>query len=416
MSRQPAMFDREINGQHLEELIFLLEHRQQALFSRDFTPRDVEELGGRIEAHVDGLLVAGCSVDQLLDEAFASGEELPAHAAAVALLRRRDPVAVARVMDQLLESQGAGIHGICGGACDAGIDLIKVRLADMSRTGDPQHAAAAAETLAYHEPLTLTAIPLMEFCRHDQVEVRCCGWRTAAAIGATSAPFDVGFADEFSCVRRMSLFAATWLRLPVLLVHVREATRRLARHDLEAIRMLAVLGQPADLPLIQNILGEGTHGPQFRELLIAAAGTFGHPALIPDLLATMTQPNVRLVVAAARAFTRMTGLKIHSDTRTKMPSEDGTEADEFKEEFLEEVFLPDVDQARRKWSQVESRFREGTRWSQGLNLSEFPDRASLSQLNMSTLWEVQLRGRFHGVREPTMLDTPFVNDQRMNLR
>ena len=59
MTDTPMKFLPDLVEEHFEELAFLWGQRRGALRSPRFMPRDLDRLEKRIEAHLQGLLIAG---------------------------------------------------------------------------------------------------------------------------------------------------------------------------------------------------------------------------------------------------------------------------------------------------------------------------------------------------------------------
>ena len=91
--------------EHLEELAFLWMQRQGALRSSDYTLRAFLELEERLEAHVQGILVAGEAAGPMLLERIAAEETSACFAAAYAMLRLDRPPLGETVVQELLSSE-----------------------------------------------------------------------------------------------------------------------------------------------------------------------------------------------------------------------------------------------------------------------------------------------------------------------
>src|SRR4051794_27575845 len=74
--------------------------------------REMGMLEERIEAHVQGLLVLGEELPGFVAAGLASSDEMPAFAAAYALLRSGTADALERVQNALLEGEGKRLDGI----------------------------------------------------------------------------------------------------------------------------------------------------------------------------------------------------------------------------------------------------------------------------------------------------------------
>src|SRR5437868_12873331 len=86
----------DIVKEHFEELQFLWGQRRPALRSPLYTARELLDLEERIEAHVQGLLVAGDQVIPLVEEGLTGDDPLLVFASTYALLRLNTEAAIQR--------------------------------------------------------------------------------------------------------------------------------------------------------------------------------------------------------------------------------------------------------------------------------------------------------------------------------
>jgi hypothetical protein len=168
----------------------------------------------------------------------------------------------------------------------------------------------------------------------------------------------------------------------------------------EEILLLAILGELSDLERILVAGKTSSLGPQRFQAL----GAFGHPGVVEDLLAGVESDDPLTAVTAGAAFTRITGANIESDTRVQVPPEDGSEPDEFEQEFLDEVTLPDPELAQAHWQQVQGVFSKGTRWCRGFDVSQGVTDEILAQLDLESRWEACLRGKFKDTWHGNLVD------------
>lgn len=198
--------------------------------------------------------------------------------------------------------------------------------------------------------------------------------------------------DEDPFVRREALLAAAWTRQRWLLDTCRQAGRQPSAENFDALLLLAILGKPADLPTILQIGASAPLGPRRFQIL----GSFGHPQVIEPLLTAIAGQDIAAAVAAGAAFTKITGVDIASNSRATLPPTDGSEPDEFEQEFLDEATLPSAELAAAHWKKVKSDYERGTRWCRGYNLGREDAAGLLDVLDMESRWEASLRGRYEG--------------------
>jgi uncharacterized protein (TIGR02270 family) len=390
--RPPVMLD--ILEEHFEMLAFLWGQRQSRLRSPAYTVAALGDLEERIEAHVQGLLVGEEEVIPLVEQGLSGDDPLVVFAAAYPLLRSGREEATRRVLDAFARAHSGPIEGFCQALCHGPITPIIPHLLQEVTSAPPPIGAAAAEALAFHGASALGAVPLDRFLEHAEPGVRQGGWRAVSWLGISqdAATYRVALSDEDPGVRREAMLAAAWTRQPWLLEHCRALGCRPSPDSWDALRLLAILGQPQDLPTVLAIGQADWLGPRRLPVL----GAYGHPAVVEALLTQVDSPEPRTATAAGAAFTKLTGCDIDSDRRVQLPPEDGSEPDEFQKEFLDEVRLPDPERARAHWQNVKGSTYRGTRWCRGFDLSRGAPGDILAQLDLESRWETCLRGKWEG--------------------
>jgi len=398
----------DILEEHFEELEFLWGQRQEALRSPEYTLPELLELEERIEVHIQGLLIGGEHTIPIIQEGLSEDDSLTVFAAAYALLRLGIESAAQQVVDAFLQAEGEQLDGIGQALCHGPIDMIIDQLKEALASGPAPVAVSAAEALAFHKKLDLKTPRLAEFPQDENANVRRTAWRVVT-LAFTSAPLppdissqlsEAAMNDEDPTVRRQAMLTAAWTRQPWLLEHCRKLSNEPSPDNWDAILLLAILGKPSDLNRILVIAKATELGPQrFRAL-----GAFGHPGVVETLLEGMKSEDPLTTTAAGAAFTKITGADIESDQTVQVPPEDGSEPDEFEQEFLDEVTLPSPDSAQAHWQQAKAEFSSGIRWCRGLNLTQPAGREVLDQLNLESRWEACLRGRFEGTWHGSLID------------
>ncbi|KAB2967939.1 hypothetical protein, partial [Zoogloea sp.] len=91
---------------HLEELAYLWQRRRASVYSDALTLRDFAYLSERLEAHLQGALVAGEALDGMVGELLASADRDEVFAAAWALLRSGGGGQLRRVLEAFAGARG----------------------------------------------------------------------------------------------------------------------------------------------------------------------------------------------------------------------------------------------------------------------------------------------------------------------
>jgi uncharacterized protein (TIGR02270 family) len=384
-----ATFMPDILEEHLEELGFLWSQRRSAVWDPAYTIRELTDLEQRIQAHLHGVLVVGQKALPMLVERLGADDGMTAFGAAFALLHQEVEAAPARVIAAFEVAEGENVDALCQALSHGPLHPNHPAIQALWTSGGLAVAVAAGEILAFHGTLRASATDLRRFLAHDDATVRRRGWKLAGHLGAASNPTILTGAllGDDAGVRREALEAAAWSRDPGLLAFCREVALQPSPEVMDALYILAVLGGPEDLALLDAIGRADALGPaRFRIL-----GAYGHPAIVEVLLQEMWNPDPAAAAAAAAAFAKITGCDVESASRVTVPPADGPPGDEFDAEFHDEVVLPDPEKARFEWQRAWPGFVQSSRVCRGFDLSEAVDNEAFTRLDMESRWEILLR-------------------------
>lgn len=398
-SRPRAACDRfipDILEEHLDELGFLWNRRQAALRSPDYTVRAFFELEDRVQAYLDAILVLRDSATRQIENALGDDDDnLRCFAGAFVWLHRQQPLDGEPVLHAFLAADGETREAIRQAMCFGPVDGITGQLTDLFHTAEPALAVSAAEILAYHRRLWVSADAVKPFLADPDAGVRERGWHlvayTALPIGAEM--YAAALRDEDRTVRRAALYAGAWCREPGALAVCRKFAEEPKPENFEALELLAILAEPADFPLMEAVAAAKELGPRrFRVI-----GSFGSPDFIGMLLEALEDSDPIEAAEAAAAFTHLTGQAIDSDQRAVAPPATGGGLDDFDREFLPEVVVPEPDKARAHWLRMREGLEASRRICRGFDLARGLDREAVLSLDMRSRWEVMLRARFIGM-------------------
>ncbi len=380
--------------EHLEEIRFLWPVRDRGLRSPTMTLRNLRGFEDRIEGHAEGATVPGEDAFSFIDPVLEADDPHAVFAATFVLLRFGTEAATARVRNALGGANGKRLAGIgramqmgrAGGMLD---DLGKVFRGD-----DLPRVAAAAEALCYHVRWKGSHDRLLELLSTDDPSIKCAGWRVVANLGIPVEPkqYAAAVRDDDVGVREAALHAAAWTGVSGALSIGRAAAAAPSKDNAAAHRILATLAEPADLASIQRLVETPALGPD----RFALAASFGHPALAPLLLDALSSSDKRSAVAAAEAFTRLTGADLGPGEQITLPPADGSEPDDFEKEFLDTGTLPDPAKARAHWDRVGPSLAGLTRIAHGRDIATSIPADAYSWLDMQSRYEWWMRARFRG--------------------
>ena len=117
---------------------------------KDISIKDLQE---RIEAHLQGLLVAGDELATMLDGFLHGDQRDEVFAAAWALLRSEQPDAARKVLEAFAAARGPVLDGFADALATAPATHTAPTLQAALAHGSPAHAAAAALALGCHRQL-----------------------------------------------------------------------------------------------------------------------------------------------------------------------------------------------------------------------------------------------------------------------
>lgn len=385
---------RDVLEEHLEELQFLWGLRRSGLRSPELTLPKLRRLEERIEAHADGLLLARGELPGLVGEGLTSDDPLVSFAAGYVLLGSGLPGAAVSVVEAFRGASGGGREGLGEALSHGDVRAVSGELAACVKSEDAGLAVAAAAALALQSAPGVPGPEESRFRDEADPAVRAAGWRLVPLLPSAPRPeaFRRGLSDPDLDVAREAAVAAAWFAEPAALEACRSHARAGGENTAEWLYLLAVLGEPGDLALVAGAAagraGDGRAGPR-------ALGALGHPGGVGALLLAMESEDPVRASAAGAAFAKITGADVASDRRATVRPP-GEAPDDFEEEFLEEVALPDAATARALWKDVGPSYAKGTRWCRGADVSSGCPAGLLEEFDLESRWEACLRGRFRG--------------------
>ena len=379
---------------HAEDLAFLWGQRREVLDSPEHTLRDYANLNERIEAHLQGLLVASPAAlcERLGAMLAAGGDRDDIFAASYAALRCNEPIATQQVVVEFSRAAGPALAGLRDAMGLAPPAPFADELRRALEQAKPTTAASAAAALANHQLLDAGSPQLAKLLLDEDQAVCALAWQATRLADVRvrqqtpTRPYKRGLAHAQAPVRHAAWACAAWTGQAVAMSPLREAA---ASGDRVALQWLAVLGNADDAQLLGKA-ALAIDDPNERCALLAR---YGHPVVLNALLRWIGGEDAALAQAAGEAFTRITGEDIRGERRT-LPVAAG--ADEFEREMAPLVWMPDAMKARDRFEQGRVRWAEGTRWHQGLRLDTEPTPETLRTLDLQARWDAAARAAMMG--------------------
>ena len=384
---------RDVLEEHLEELAFLWGLRRDGLSSPDLTRAGLSRIEARVEAHADGLALAGGELLDLASPGLGADDPAVAFASGYALLRAGREGADA-VLDAFREARGGTLEGLAEALAHGEGKETREALSGLAASADGALAVAASTALAIQRAPGLPERVEERFVDDPAPAVRSAAWRLATLLREAPRPEAVrrGLADPDPAVALEAAAAAAWFALPAALDACRERAVSGAAGAGEWLRLLATLGAAADVGAVlaaaedRRGAGAGAAGPR-------ALGALGHPRGVDALVRMMEDEDAARAAAAGRAFGKVTGLDAAGERR---PGPEAPSLDGGADEEADDVALPDAAAAGGAWAGVRASFARAERWCRGLDVSATASGELPGDLDTESYREIRLRGRFYG--------------------
>lgn len=368
---------------HAEELAYLWQRRRASIRSPDITLPDFTYLQERIEAHLQGLLVAGAELAPMLDGFLHGSQRDEAFAAAWALLRSEQPDNARKVLEAFAAARGPVLDGFADALVTAPATHTAPTLQAALAHGSPAHAAAAALALGCHRQLDARSPRLASLLLDASPAVAPSAWRALLALdsqsGGVPLPFAAALREPSPALRQAVLDVAVWRGEPWVLDRVRQLA---AGGDETGLGWYAALC-PADEQDAALALFAGRPAPQRTAL----AARLGRPGAIRAVFDWMADPDPVLAAAAAEAWERLTGLSVEGE-RKALPA---ASADPLEQDFPTVVFLPDLAKARHHLATYGERWLAGGCWCRGFDLQTTMTSEAQHRIGLQARWDFAAR-------------------------
>lgn len=376
---------------HAEELAYLWGQRRAAVHSDTLTLRNLQSLHERIEAHLQGMLVAGAALPTVLADWLTTDERDEVFAIAYALLRSGEAGHAATILSAFCEASGPRLDGLRDALGAAPQTFTEATLRACLMQGDPARAAAAAAALASQRRLAADEAQLGRLLLNDDLAIAVLAWRTLAVIDPTpcpvAPPYRAALGSPSADLRRAVFGAACWRGEN----RVAQQVQKLAEAgDVVGLEWWAATGDTSPNAPWKSLLAAQ---PGVTRCALIARG--GHPSGIETLVGMMSDPDPHTAAAAGTAFTRMTGLDVEGRRQAEPVSAD---ADDFEREFADALWLPDSTRAQQLWHHHAGRWGSGLRWCRGHEISATLSSGAQATIDLAARWDFGMRAALTGVR------------------
>ncbi len=366
------MVNEVVVEQHAEEAAFLWSQRDRAVTAPNFRLKDLARLDERVEAHLDGLRVAGQFGWKLCERALAEPGPGEVFAAAVLAFGSGDPdrsAAVVKVASSSPKLQ-RGVVSALGWLSFGEIERVLTMLASSDQ---PATRAVAIASYAVHrrDP----GQPLLQALSDPDLKVHARALKACGELGKVSVlPAIVqNVSSPDPTCRFWSAWSAARLgdRSPNVLGALRTAALSANRYSEPALDIaLRIMGLDAAKALQRELRAD----PSRARMAAQAAGIIGDPAFMDELLQLMKVPAAARCAGAA--FSMITGVDLsYADLDSDPPPDfeaQPTESPEGGVVMDTDLNLrwPAPDLVAAWWKKNAAHFTSGKRYLFGQEVSE----------------------------------------------
>jgi uncharacterized protein (TIGR02270 family) len=367
-SKPPVITD--IISQHAEEASFLWLLRDSAVRDPHYSLKDLAELDERVEAHVDGLRIAGEAGWGICQEQLAWEEPGEVFAAAVLAFE----VGRAEYINEVIETGTQSLELARGVVSALGwltYEQAQPHIQALYASEDPmqQRIGVAAAAVHRHD----LGKSLNEAVRASEPIVRARALRAVGELGRSDllGACKLQLDGEDKDCRFWAAWAAARLGDSSGFDFLKEVVRENELLSERAADVLARCMNTSEALTWQRILArDGEH----LRIALKVAGAIGDPESIPWIVEMMKAPESARI--AGEAFTMITGVDIADDDLEGEwpenfkagPTEDA-EDDDIEMDPDEDLPWPEVELIQKWWQGHQGQFQKGTRYLTGKPIS-----------------------------------------------
>ncbi|XXY51490.1 TIGR02270 family protein [Sorangium sp. So ce269] len=400
-----STIEADLFEQHAVEAAFLWSYRDAAVLDPLYDLESLGELDERLEAHVDGLRLAGDVGWEICKDAIDEEEPGSLFAPMVLAVERRDLRGIAQVLDV-----GGGAPALARAIVSAlgWVSFAKVRAilpGLLSHRVGPELRAIGIAACAVHRQDPGAALGYAVISSDVRLKARAL--RAAGELGRADLLDEVrgalGSEDE-AC-----RFAAAWSAAVLGDVAALKVLGAIAdRGGPFAERACAMAMRRIDPAVASTWLRAVAGTPRGARVALAGAAALGDPALVPWIIECMGTPE--LARAAGAAFTMIAGVSLEEEKLRggPPPGFQGGPSDDPEDEDVamdpdESLPWPDREKIAAWWRSRGKELKRGTRYLLGRPMEvpwiEEVLRRGSQPARAAAAVELGLRGSRRGVVE-----------------
>ena len=351
-------------SQHLEEAAFLWLLRDSAVNAPNYTLDELASLDDRVEANVDGVVIAGDAGVALCAEALEEGEPGEVFAAAAVALRTGNGKLLEQAVEvaQQSEENRRALISAAGWVDANSFQSFSALLLQSSSTLY-QYMGIGGYAVQRIDP----GERLTQFLVSDNPVLRA---RALKAAGELQRK------DLLPALRNVKAdddpavcFWAVWSGAMLGDTNARKNLRAFVAHPAFRRRALAIYLRVCSAQEAQSMIRGLASDEQTARLAFMGSGIVGDPFYIPGLIARMDVPSAARV--AGEAFSMITGVDLAYDDLdldeplAEMGPTDDPEDENVEMDEDEDLPWPDKALVNEWWQKNQGRFQPGTRYLLG---------------------------------------------------
>ena len=303
-----------IVSQHAEEAAFLWLLRSNAVSAPHYSLKDLAKLDGRVEAHLDGLRVAGEAGWELCKAGLGNEENGEVFAASVMAFESGVESRIQAVFEAI-EKTPELCNGAVSGLGWVPFQQVVPHAQRLLASESPVHRLIGLAAYAVHRQDPGAA--LKDAISSTQLSLKTRALKAVGELGKTNLlPLvKANFADEDLTCRYWAAWSGALLgepsAIPVLQRLVESEHPKRESACAMALRRMSVEQAQAWLKTLAN-------NPSTLRMAVQAAGVIGNPTNIPWLIQQMANPIMARV--AGESFSFITGIDLaYDDLDTNKP-------------------------------------------------------------------------------------------------
>ncbi len=361
-----ALTIKPIIEQHAEEAAFLWLQRNAAIHEPHYSLKDIAHLDDRLEAHIDGLRIAGETGWEICKQALALNEPGEVFVAALLAFEGDDGQRVDEVLKVALEApeNWRALISAIGWLSDEDYQRWVPGLLTANDLSY-RRLAIAASVIHRHNSATAFAAALDDPEPNFQA-------RALRAVGELKRRDLLPVLQQkFKSDNPACQFWATWSAVLLGDKTALDVLKTFATADSAFLEQaLQIMLRVMDVPNSTKWLSDFTQSPEVLRHAVLGAGIIGDPMYIPWLINLMTVPEVSRV--AGEAFSMITGVDLaYDDLEGEWP--EGFEAgptenpadDDVAMDSDEDLPWPEQNLIQAWWEKNKNQFRTGVRYLVG---------------------------------------------------